>query len=169
MPRFSGNIPYQRLTKEWTDMPPSNNALTAAATVIASGILNFSAAGTIMRMIGEYIIAPTSAPTALDAANVNIGIGLVSSDAAAAGAGSLPDPAQEPSYPWLYWLDHAFFFADTGTDLNTLNLRHRFDIKSMRKFKPNMSLVMVAQYVNVTGNPPLQLNVAGTRVMIGTH
>ncbi len=169
MARFSGNIPYQRLTKEWTSMASASNAMTTAATLLASGILNFTAAGTIMRMIGEYVIAPTSAPTALDACTVGVGIGVVSSDAAALGSTAMPDPSQEPSYPWLYWAEHAFWFADTGTDLNQLNLRKYFDIKSMRKFKPNQSLVMIAQYVNLVGNPPLQIVTGSTRVMIGTH
>ncbi len=159
-----------RLGKQWNFMLGQSNALTVDATVIAAGSIGFSTSQTILRMLGEYIITPTSATTALDSALVVIGIGIVSTDAFGAGAGSMPDPAAEPDYPWMYWASHQFFYLGTAAAGNdSESIRRFFDIRSMRKVTPRQSLVVVAQYVDNAGAPPLNLNFGQTRVLVGLH
>ncbi len=159
-----------RQRKEWTSIPGIQLPMTSGATLLG-GSVAFASAATVLRMLGEYIITPTSAATAGDAAVVGVAIGVVSSDAFAAGAGSMPDPTDEPEYPWLYWANHSFFFPSTLTLLGQTDagsIRRSFDIRSMRKLKPRESLAFVAQYTDRAGAPPLQLDVAVTRVLVGT-
>jgi len=159
-----------RKEKEWGFMPAISNSLEVAATTALTS-LAFSSAATVMRMLGSYILAPNAATVAQDMASIVIGIGKVSTDAFAAGGGSLPDPAGEPDYPWLYWADHELFFGGTSTDpqLAASGARITFDIRSMRKFKPGESLAMVAQYVDIQGTPPIRVNVGRTRCLLAVH
>ncbi len=158
-----------RQRKEWAALASATNAFTGNSTFLG-GILNFTAAITVLRMVGTYTIGPTSATAALDEAHIAVAIGVVSSDAAAVGAGSLPDPEDEPEYPWLYWMHHNFFYPAVSTDAGgaTLSGRFAFDSRSMRKIKPRESLVFLAQYQDVVGTPPLQISIGATRVLIGT-
>ena len=159
-----------RLQKAWTQLLGQTTAFTADATSIIAGTFTPGEPGTILRMLGEYIIGPTSAPVAGDGVVVGIGIGIVSADAAAAGSASMPDPGGEPDFPWLYWMRHPFFYAGTsvqnGSGQDTV--RKFFDSRSMRKIKPRESLVMVAEYGNLAGTPPLEVTVGGIRVLFGT-
>ena len=160
-----------RLAKQWDALPGISIAFTGDATSLG-GSLPATASQTILRMMGEYTITPTAAPAAGDEAQVTIGIGVVSTDAFAAGAGSVPDPTSEAEYPWLYWASHPIGRAvDASVDPanETLLLRKSFDVKSMRKMKPRESLIFVAQYFNFTGDPPLTVLVGVTRVLLGLH
>ena len=123
-------------------------------------------------MIGEYVIAPTGVISAADRVRIGVGIGIVSSDAFAAGAGSMPDPLGEPDYPWLYWMDHPFYYSTTGAPLqlstDVEGVRAKFDIRSMRKFKPRESLAFLVQYADSSGTPPMQLLQGNVRCLIAT-
>ncbi len=159
-----------RLAKQWESFNAIQRALTADATLQGTSLAS-TTAQTILRMLGSYIICPTSAPVAGDAALVVVGIGVVSTDAFAAGAGSMPDPGAEPDYPWLYWKSHGFFFPTNTADPSAASgsIRVDFDIRSMRKMKPRESLAWVIEYIDLAGTPPLQLDIAHTRVLIGLH
>ncbi len=161
---------YSKLTKEWVSIPGKVALLTATGTVGGSKF-DFSTAGTVLRMIGEYCIGPTSAPTAVDGCTIGIGIGIVSTDAATLGATALPDPVLEPNYPWLYWGVHDFYFSTNEADPSAANgsVRRHFDIRSMRKFKPRESLVCVIEYVDSVGAPPMHFDASAIRVLVGFH
>ena len=96
---------------------------------------------------------------------------MVSTDAATLGATAMPDPLGEVDYSWLYWADHTFSYP--GTAVSGLepfgSLRKSFDVRSMRKMKPRESLIMVVQYADSSGAPPLTFFAASTRVLIGLH
>ncbi len=165
---YGSNTP--RLKKHWESLGTHTfNQFTAAGTVAFAGAVARDEAFTVLRMIGEYAIAPGAAPTAFDSANITVGICVISTDSFAAGGAAIPDPAAEPGYPWLYWADHGFQFGTTSLDPAglTSTLRHGFDIRSMRKVKPSESVVMVAEYVNGAGNPALDMIAGITRVLIG--
>ncbi len=155
------------MQRAWNAIPAIFLDFTADATVLG-GSLAFNAPTTVVRMIGEYHLTPTAAPTATDECILAVGIGIVSSDAFAAGAGSVPDPSGESEYPWLYWASHPFFFAGTGTTGAGFNFRHRFDIKSMRKVKPRESLAMIWQYVDNAGTPAMTAAIGETRCLLLT-
>ena len=159
-----------RQAKLWGSFPGLSVSLTANGT-FAGPVLDASAPQTVLRMLGEYVIAPDAATVNQDCADVGVGIAVVSTDAATLGATALPDPASEPDYPWLYWATHPFFFNQTGVDPNGAYAQGRFsfDIRSMRKMKARESLVLVVEYVDVAGAPPLQFVSATTRVLLGIH
>ena len=110
----------------------------------------------------------SSGLTALDAADITFGLGLFATDAVNAGAGSLPDPAAEGEFPWL-WYGQAIM-RSPGADLAAPGAMQllEVDTKAMRKFKPGETLAWVGQYVNITGTPGLHVDFGRTRVLIGT-
>ena len=142
--------------------------MTAANTFLGGGLAFGDAGNTIMRMIGEYILMPATAPVVADAADVTIGIGFVSGDAFTLGASAVPDPVSEPEYPWLYWKVHPVRFGSTDLDPSGMagTVRATFDVKSKQKAQANHTLAFVVQYADFVGTPPLTLLVGQTRVMI---
>ena len=159
---------YQRKEKLWVGLPGVSKSFSGNE-VSLGGSIGFAESSTVMRMIGLYVICSTSAPVVLDDAFVTVAVGVISTDAFAAGAASVPDPADEPDYPWLYWKVHAFFFAGTDPESASAaaSVRVEFDIRSMRKLKARESLAMILQYVDGVGAPPLKVETSQTRVLIG--
>ncbi len=157
----------QRMPKHWHPIAGGSQGFTVNATALIGTLGTFATPFTVIRMLGEYIIGPDAAPAAADSCRVGVGIGVVSTDAATLGATAMPDPSGEPDFPWLYWAEHAFFFVGTSLeDQAVAQLRHSFDVRSMRKVKPRESLVMVVEYVDVNGAPPMQVETAATRVLV---
>ncbi len=159
----------RRQVKHWHTMGNLRLQLTGDGTTAGPTLGLLTDPFTILRMIGEYTLSPTSAPAANDGALVTVGIGVFSGDAVALGATALPDPVEEAEYPWLYWASHPMFYATTSADPSSASgsLRHTYDIRSMRKVKPREDVAMAIQYVDISGAPPLTINVAGNRVLIG--
>lgn len=159
--------PRQR--KHWHNIPGGPITFTAAGTAIGGSFGSDDDPATVLRMLGEYTITFTPNPVGLDSCIIGIGIGVVSSDAAAVGAAAVPDPDGDPEYPWLYWASHPMF--STGTDpavgAQAASVRRSFDSGSMRKMKPKESLIFVAEYVDITGTPPVTLTIGETRVLFG--
>jgi len=161
----------QRMPKHWERIGSSALiGFTGDATGLAANPLDLPEAWTCLRLIGEYIIAAAATTiVAADFASIAVGIGVVSTDAATLGASAMPDPAGEPDFPWLYWASHSFSFLTTSDPEPSGaagSVRKAFDVKSMRKIKPRESLVMVAQYTDVTGAPPLNWGHGITRVLV---
>jgi len=157
--------------KQWGTIPSITIPLTADGTNLGGALVS-TTAQTVLRTMGEYIISPTSTPTALDRCNIAVAIGVVSTDAFDAGAGSVPDPISEGDYPWIYWATHQFFFVDASVDpanAAVAQLRQRFDVKAMRKMKPRENLVFVVEYADGTGAPAMTVQLGTTRVLIGLH
>jgi len=158
----------RRMPKHWHAITGVEISMTSSA-VFAGGSLALDGPWTAIRMLGEYIIGLDAAPTAQDACQIGVGIGVVSSDAAALGATALPDPITEPEYPWLYWTNHRFFFTSTDLLANVMGaVRVPFDIRSMRKLKPRESLAVVVEYSDIAGAPAMQFSMSTTRVLVAT-
>ena len=159
----------QRQRKHWHAIPGGPLLLTANGTGLG-GVFSLDDPATVLRMLGEYIISFTPNPVGLDAVIIGVGIGVVSSDAATAGAASVPDPDGEPDYPWLYYASHPLFSTGTdptGSGAAGASVRRVFDVRSMRKMKPRESLAMIFEYVDVTGTPPITITIGETRVLFG--
>ncbi len=160
----------KRQVKSWASIAGQVDAFTANATVGGAG-LAFTEASTILRMIGEYMIAPTTAPTIADQCTLTVGIAVVSADAFAAGGASLPDPSGSPEFPWLFWKSH-IFRALAGTldpgDQLPVSVRAEFDIRSMRKVKGREALAVVVEYTDINGTPPLKMVQPFIRVLLAT-
>ncbi len=160
----------QRQAKLWQDIPGFRMSFTGDDTQVQAG-LSATAPETVLRMIGEYVVAPDAATVDEDDATITVGIGVVSTDAFTLGATAMPDPAAESDFPWLYWKSHPFVFNQTGVDPNVAaaHLRQSFDIKSMRKITARQTLTMIVQYGSITGDPPIQFSAGITRVLVGLH
>jgi hypothetical protein len=130
----------RRMEKEWSSLAAISVGFTANATAVGSSG-SFSSPTTLIRMLGEYVIGGAAGGTfsAGDECQLVVGIAKVSSDVATLGATAMPDPSQEPQYPWLYWAAHPFVFtaADESEDSDLSTVRHSFDIRTKRKFKPS--------------------------------
>ena len=153
-----------RQVKEWTFIPSISLDLTAAGTSLG-GSIGFVEARTVLRCRGELVIT-SEAGTNGDEALIVAALAVVSSDAFAAGAGSVPDPGAEGEYPWLWWRSVPIFVE--GNDYDSAGAaRVMVDTKAMRKMKPRESLAWVVQYVDVSGTPPMKVMIAHTRVLLG--
>ncbi len=163
---FSGGT---RMTKEWGGISGSRQTFTADGTALV-GSLAPARPSTVLRILGEYTVHPTAAVAAGDAAVISVGIGVVSSDAAAVGSTAMPEPFGDQAFPWLYWGSHAFSFPSTTQDPSHLAGSGRFsiDVKSMRRLKTRESLVWVADYFDFSGQPPLTLVGSALRVLLAS-
>ena len=159
-----------RMLKEWLPLPGTAADLTASGTLVAMASLVFTGPGTILRMIGEYVIFPTAPLVAGDEAVVQVGIGIFSSDAVTLGATALPEPFGDVSYAgWLYTADHPFGAnaAVEESALALMSIRKHFDVKSMRKFRTDQTIAMVAMLADVGsgGAPPMTIVAGGTKLL----
>ena len=165
---FSG----RRMTKEWNGTLRSTQAFTSDAQTLILGAVSFLIPATVLRMIGEYTIGNgTAGVTAGDQCAMTIAIAKVATDAFTLGATAMPDPSVEPQYPWLFWRSHALWWNVSETASGggaATTVRQGFDVKTMRKIKPSETLVVVAQYEDLAGLPPVQVAMGPVRVFIGT-
>jgi len=171
MPRGRVLVPYQKKPKLWVGVGGGSVAFTVDATAIVPGSFAFTSPQTVLRCLFEYIILPTVAPVAGDIATVLVALAKVSSDAAALGATAMPDPLTEEGFPWLYWASHPLAFNNGTNATGEVNarVRHTVDVRTQRKFQSNESLVVVAQYEDSVGAPPLTLVTGGMRVLTTVH
>ncbi len=161
-----------RQRKHWHSMFSNLISFTANGTQL---LASFTAAGgepfTFLRGIGELVIGPSSAGIAgADKCKVTVGLGVVSADAATLGSTAMPDPTDEPDFPWLWWYPNYFHYTDASGSFSggkNESARVRLTTKAMRKVGPRQSLVLVGQYVDIVGTPPLDLSVS-MRFLIGT-
>ncbi len=156
--------------KQWTAAPGLISTISTATT-FSSGALSFTSPATILRVRG-YVQAMFDATKAAgDRLILTWGLGIVSTDAFTAGAGSLPDPASEPEYPWMWWGEMRLESQLAGPDgdaWGTANQRLEVDTKGMRRVKPGQTMVMVGQSTNVAGAPATLIDVGQMRTLIGT-
>ena len=97
-----------RRRKTWVTIPQAAANLDGAATSIGGTLAFVQAGNTVMRTISEYWIGARAVTVVFDNALITVVLGIFSTDAIAAGAGSIVDPDAEPEYPWLYWKAHEF-------------------------------------------------------------
>jgi len=161
------NIRIPRKTKTWFGIGGSTHSFTVNDTDFGAG-MSVGETFTIMRVLGEYTIGPRAAPVALDVAQIDLGLAIVSSDAFALGETAAPDPVDEFGYPWLYWASHKMFFGTNsiGPASDQAMLRRSFDVRGMRKIRQDQTLAWIVQYSDINGAPPLSVEVAGSRVLL---
>ena len=155
--------------KEW-----SNTLVSAFSTAVAQtnvgGTLLFLGPATILRCRG-FVQASFDATVQVgDRMNIAFGLGVFSSDAVTAGAGSLPDPFAEPEFPWMWWgtMRLSAEVAAGSQSWGTASQRLEVDTKAMRKIKPGQSLAWVSETSGPVGAPTTDVTFGITRVLIGT-
>ena len=157
-----------RMSKEWSNTLAVSQGFTTNSTALL-GFLSVNVPATVLRILGEYTLGPTAASTAADRACITVGIGVVSSDAVELGSTAMPDPEDEPNFPWLYWASHPFHYVDSSLESGLQRMHRRsFDVRSMRKMKPRESLAVVAQYTDINGVPAMRIESGPFRVLIAT-
>ena len=169
MPFPRGRFPRQ--DKEWSFIPALSQAITASGTQSGGGIA-VADSRTVLRMLGSYLILPEGTLAIGDQYGIGIGIGVVSSDAFTLGSSALPDPLGEPEYPWLFWVDHQIAIVSAtlieNTNSDAAVVRGSFDVRSMRKMKPQQTLAMVVQASVLAGSVDVRVMLGRTRVLFGT-
>jgi len=156
--------------KGWLGIAALDAPSITTATTSKGASLAFTAPATILRCRG-YVQANFDATQQIaDTMGIAFGLGIVSSDAVAAGAGSLPDPFGDADYPWLWW-QSMFLRSEIAAGVHAWGLsaqRIDVDTKAMRRVKPGQSLVMVFETATVVGAPVTAITVGFMRVLIGT-
>ena len=145
--------------RAWADQRFTGNALVAG-TDFLSDLLQFAPdvdTLTAVRIIGDFDVHYDVTTTIADSDSfVDVGIGVSSVEAFAAGAAALPDPANSTSFPPRGWL-----YASTGyvaqlvtssTGIWNINARFQFDLRAMRKIDKGTLFLRIAQAnINVGG------------------
>jgi len=168
MPRHQGG--GHRMVKSWQSMGTNIiQSVSADVTGIVSGVVNNDHAFTVLRILGEWSFGADSVNVIDDTAAITVGVGVFSTDAATLGGTALPDPEDEPEYPWLYWKSALFEQTvaqqHSGGDPRIARV-YEIDVKSMRKVKPRESLAMVFQYRDINGAPGVNIVMSRSRVLI---
>ncbi len=149
--RFPRAAPRSRRKTHWVGPPDQGtiNVGSGASVIIGSfePAASFMLAPTIVRTRGEVSLLPTS-PAADLAISGAFGIGIVSNDAFAAGATSIPGPWSDPDWGgWFVW--QSFFkkleFADASGLNYPFNSSYQVDSKAMRKAESNETVVLMAE------------------------
>ncbi len=143
----------------------SSMIVTAAASGKAVGTnVGLSSAGglTLIRTRG-WLGIHLDPTTIADALQVGVGLGVFSSDAFAAGGGSMPGPLTEVDYDWVFHTVRVMGPSFTATEDGT-NILHNVwvdvDSKAMRKLKPNQVLGWIAEVTILSGGGSIDLGVS---------
>ena len=155
--------------KQWLSLP-SLEATFSTDGNIGGSALAFVAPATILRIRGSFFVQFDSTAQVGDNISVAVGIGIVSTDAAALGATALPDPASELEYPWLWWgsMNLASEVAAAPTAWGPGAQFMEVDTKAMRRVKPQQSLALIVEVFSATGAPVTLLKSTAMRVLVGT-
>ncbi len=157
--------------KEWRLLAGATQTFSTVGTRVASAVLAFTAPATILRIrCHDILLMLDSTQQVGDTIILTLGLGIVSSDAAALGATALPDPGAEAEYPWLWW-GQSVLRSEVAAGVNDRgSSMYRFgvDSKAMRRVKPGQSLLWVIEASGLAGAPVTLIDVCSTRVLVGT-
>jgi len=154
--------------KVWSSI--ARSVFVPVAGTFSGAGLSTSVAATILRCRG-YVQATMDASKQVgDNLTITFGLGIVSGDAFAAGAASLPGPSTDPEWPWMWWgaMDLSAQVAAGDDAWGSHSQRLEVDTKAMRRWKPNETLFMTAEVTSVAGAPVVEAIFGQVRVLIGT-
>ncbi len=161
-----------RMHKRWVGLGDNTTFVVSADITTVKAIpISRDEPFTVLRMLGEYTLSFSGVDVLDDRVVIGLGIGVITGDAHAAGGGSVPDPVGELGFSWLFWAEHQLTkqiaARESGGD-PMMALRRSYDIKTMRKVRPQEVVTQVFQYANQNGNPGVQIAWGQTRVLIAT-
>ena len=166
------NFGGKRMAKHWDNIASNIiSAISTDTTFVQAGTISSDLPFTVLRILGGWSYGPGAVNVINDAAGITCAIGVFSTDAVALGGTAMPDPENEPGYPWLYW--KSVLFQQTKAQQHSdgdIRMADRFEInvKSMRKVKPRESVAMVFQYNNVNGAPTVDIVSQACRCLVAT-
>ncbi len=138
-----------RRATQWTSTVPETAfiILAAGSSVIDSTFVTTSGAPeTLIRVRGLFTVQ-TDQTAAAEAPFGAIGIAVVSDEAAAAGAASVPLPYTDAESD--LWVMHQFFAAPfefgTAVGFSDVARQYEIDSKAMRKVSEDQTLVLMVQ------------------------
>ena len=124
----------QRRRTRWAGGPSVHvETQTASADILSNGV-NLGSGETLARIRGRFEIIMDGATAAQDGVAGAFGIGIVSGDAFAAGAASVPKPSTDPDWSWIY---HRHIILHALTTSSAIRESFDIDSKAMRKTKNN--------------------------------
>ncbi len=158
----------QRRPTFWVDTLVDSNLATGAAQTLIDLLASVPSADrarfTVIRWIARLIVLPAViADSTISIMSVSIGLGVTNSDAFAAGASAVPDPAVMAEFPIEGWALRDILTFVNQQDSGTVEAWHfpelRADIRAARKvgrgtaFMGLRSLPLIAgtSLVKVTG------------------
>jgi len=155
--------------KAWRGLPGLDTTFSANAVIAGSGQLAFTAPATILRVRTPDILVQFDETQQVDdEIHLTWGLGVFATDVFAAG--SFPDPADEPEYPWLWWGVKRLHSTATGAldQIGSSVVRFSADTKAMRRVHPSQSLAWVLQIGGAIGAPVTIYHLSQSRVLVGT-
>ena len=128
-------------------------------TIISEATLGNLGRPTVVRIRGAlHAQMDRSAEVAEDKAVVTTGIAMIESQAVAAGIASLPTPASQADFSWM-WIGVQTLATPTTLTEDEGSMRFQrlvIDSKAMRKANPSMALVLVTEITSITGMPDVE-------------
>ncbi len=117
----------------------------AGASVLMQSIATLGNT-TVVRVRGIMSVTPGSVASDQNLVGA-MGIGIVSDQAFAAGAASIPGPWTDPDWGgWLVWLPWSFAWEfGTAVGVQFRGVESIIDSKAMRKIAPNETLVVMGE------------------------
>ncbi len=138
----------QRRQTVWLDITSTDTTLAAAGTQVLIGVLNAAALAlrpfTIVRTRGTWLVT-SDQNAATESYFGNLGIAVVSEQAAAVGIGALPTPATERGSDLFLLLETwaGFFRFSAGSAVS--EMPREFDSKAMRKVNEAEQVAIVIE------------------------
>ena len=150
--------------RSWADARLTGVSLVAGTDVLVdllASVVPVVDTLTAVRIIGEFSCHYIVSNTITDSDSfVDVGIGVTSAEAFAAGVASLPDPANAASFPPRGWLYAATGYCGqaltTDTGMFNKNAEFKFDIRAMRKIDKGVLFMRIAN-ANITVGGAMQI------------
>ena len=157
--------------KEWTATCAASTVMDIAiGTLVAFNMFVADEAETILRTRGR-VMAHFDPASVNESVTVAVGLAVVSARAVAAGAASLPRPATEGAYPWLWhgWLmmdSFAVQILEASASPAWVD-RLEIDSKAMRKVKETEVVALVFEICDSLDGGGSVIIKAGVRALTG--
>ena len=163
---MSRRMNRDRRRTAWSGQSGERVTVSSGATVVGPGLapnaIDPIKEVTLTRTRCEINVLFADDAGPQDAQLFAIGLAVVSTDAATLGATAMPDPFDEPGFPWVWYCSSVLTRSGTAStdskpeDAWGLSARHYdVDSKAQRVIRPSETLIWVIQTANVVGNESL--------------
>jgi len=158
-----------RRNRAWADIRYAGVVIAATAVNKFDLLLDAPTMDTLtaVRLIGDLTVQYRIATTLVDSLSiVDVGVGVASVEAFAAGGSSLPSPSIQSQYPprgWIYVDSQPVSQKAESTGVLERVARFQFDIRAMRKIDKGV-LFMIVEQNDITVGGAMEI-IGRTRVL----